>query len=564
MNPPLCRLGLSALFLALVIPAAFAFGDEPVKLAASARFDLTADDKAGAIDDGRVTHGDGWIDRPNWIFADRHSGSYTVNFPVNRIGWRGLSITFTPKGTGTVALTLMGPWEQAAPGVLYRQEVLWDDLTADGAKLADGGFEQGEGTKVPGWESRGGTVLVQSAEFSAASGDHYAKTWHNATLATKLNVTAGVPVTLHLKARAATPAGFREPKRLVGRDTPAHRAARRFRHGANFGNDLEVPPGQNWAVNYTEDDVRHVRAEGFDHIRLPVGWHHYTGPGPEYKLSPAIFKRVDRLIDAALAEKLGVVVNIHHFDDFTTDPAKNTPKFLAIWRQIAAHYADRPDSLAFELLNEPKDAATTEVVNPIFAEAIRAIRKTNPGRTIVVGPGRWNSISELAQLHVPDDDPNILVTVHCYDPFVFTHQGASWAGNGDDRKQTGFVFPGPPKSPLHPASGLALSPGFLDLIKSYNTRPTESNPISPRVMDQAVARIKEWSDYYGRPVYLGEFGAFTSADPISRANYYREFRRRLEAADVGWAIWDWRAGFNYWNPKTNAPEPGMHDALFGK
>ena len=222
-------------------------------------------------------------------------------------------------------------------------------------------------------------------------------------------------------------------------------------------------------------------------------------------------------MDAALAAKLGVMVNIHHFDDFTTDPAKFTPKFLSIWRQVAAHYADRPEGLVFELLNEPKDAATTEVVNPIFAQAVEVIRKTNPSRTLVIGPGKWNGISELPQLHVPDDDANILVTVHCYDPFLFTHQGASWAGDGDDRKQTGFVFPGPPKSPLKPAPGLSLSPGFLETIKAYNTLPTESNPISPRVMDQAVSRIKEWSDYYGRPVYLGEFGAYTAADPVSRA-----------------------------------------------
>ena len=561
MNPP--RRALAALAL-LLIPSAVAAADAPVKLAASARFDLTADDHVGAIEAGRIIVGAGAIDRPNWLPADRAPAVYTVNFPVDRIGWRELSIAFIPKGSGTVSLALMGPWEQASPGVLYKQEILWDDIKAEGADLADGGFEQGDGAKVPGWESRGGTVQVQTAEVSAASGDRYARAWHNATLATKLRVTAGTPVTLRLKARAALPKGFREPRRILGRDTPAHRAAKRFRHGANFGNDLEVPPGQNWAVNYTDVDVKNVKAEGFDHIRLPVGWHHYTGPGPDYAIAPAFFKRVDAKVDAALAAKLNIMVNIHHFDDFTTDPARYTDKFLSIWRQVAAHYADRPDGLSFELLNEPKDAATTEVVNPIFARAVEVIRKTNPSRTIVIGSGRWNGISELPQLRVPDDDANILVTVHCYDPFLFTHQGASWAGEGDDRKQTGFVFPGPPKSPLKPAPGLSLSPGFLDTIDKYNTLPTESNPSSPHVMDQAVSRIKEWSDYYGRPVYLGEFGAYTAADPASRANYYREFRKRLNAADIGWAIWDWRAGFNYWNPKTNSPEPGMREALFGK
>jgi endoglucanase len=46
-------------------------------------------------------------------------------------------------------------------------------------------------------------------------------------------------------------------------------------------------------------------------------------------------------------------------------------------------------------------------------------------------------------------------------------------------------------------------------------------------MEAAVAQVKEWSEYYGRPVYLGEFGAFTTADPGSRAHYYSSGKCRL-------------------------------------
>ena len=240
------------------------------------------------------------------------------------------------------------------------------------------------------------------------------------------------------------------------------------------------------------------------------------------------------------------------------------PKFYAIWRQIAEHYAKAPAGVAFELLNEPKDAATTETMNPIYAEAIRQIRKTNPSRTIVLGPGLWNGIGELSRFRLPDNDLNLIATVHCYDPFQFTHQGADWAGNSPDRRVLGIVFPGPPKAPLVPDPSLKLSPGFVDWIQAYNTQPPETNPCGPRAIRAAVDQIKEWSDYYGRPVYLGEFGAYTTADPASRAHYYRTFREALEAAGVGWAIWDWKAGFRYWNEKTNRPEPGMREALFAK
>jgi len=317
-------------------------------------------------------------------------------------------------------------------------------------------------------------------------------------------------------------------------------------------------------VKYTAEDIRQMKAEGFDHVRIPVGWHHYAGPAPDFSLSPEIFRRVEVFLDAAEREGLAAMINIHHFDDFTSDPEGRKATFLAIWRQIAERYAKRPANVAFELLNEPRDAATTEVMNPIYTEAVRTIRATNPDRLIVIGPGRWNSASELPALRLPDDDANILVTVHSYDPFFFTHQGASWTNRGDDGKQAGIRFPGPPEPPLAPDPSLHLTPGFLDWIHDYNTAPAGSNPSSTAAMDRVVEQVREWSEFYGRPVHLGEFGAIRAADPRSRANYYGAFRERLEAAGVGWAIWDWRAGFDYWDAEKGRPFPGLHEALFGK
>jgi len=259
---------------------------------------------------------------------------------------------------------------------------------------------------------------------------------------------------------------------------------------------------------------------------------------------------------------LGVIINIHHFDDFTSHPKEQTARFEAIWSQIAAHYERAPDGLAFELLNEPKDAATTDVINPIFAVTIGQIRRLDPNRTIFLGPGKWNSAGELPMLRLRDDDQNLIVTVHNYDPFYFTHQGADWAG--PDTKLTGIVFPGPPATALVPDPNRKLNPWVLTWLKAYNTEPTASNPSSPRAFQAAIDQAKEWSDYYGRPVHFGEFGCLTTADPASRAHYYRAFRESAEKAKLGWAIWDWKAGFRYWNEKTGRPEPGMHEALSGK
>jgi endoglucanase len=279
-------------------------------------------------------------------------------------------------------------------------------------------------------------------------------------------------------------------------------------------------------------------------------------------LKNEIFATVDKLVARAQKHKLAMIINIHHFDDFTTDPAKYRDKFAALWNQIAAHYAKSPETVFFELLNEPKDAMTTTVLNPIYADVLRQIRRTNPKRTILVGPGLWNSVAELVNLKLPDDDQNLIVTVHNYDPFQFTHQGASWGG--PDVKVKGIRFPGPPAKPLILDSALALSPHVHDWIARYNSNQGDSNPCSEATLREIVIHAKDWSDYYGRPIHFGEFGVYIEADPESRANYVRTFRQAFDEADLGWALWDWKAAFRYWDTDHNRPSAGFREALLPK
>ena len=358
------------------------------------------------------------------------------------------------------------------------------------------------------------------------------------------------------------PANPPEMKPIASRDTPAYQAAKLFRHGVNLGNYLEVPPGQRWNVTVTADEFVAMRAEGFDHVRVPVGWQHYTGPAPDFTLSPEIFARVDFVVTNALHNHLAVMINIHHFDELDTNPAVATDEFLKIWSQIAAHYRDFPVPLAFELDNEPHAKATTAVMNPIYAQAIAEIRETNPHRTIFVEPGNWGGIDELKNLVLPPDN-NIIVSVHCYDPFYFTHQGATWAGD-DVKPLKDIRFPGPPPKPLVLDPTLHLNRWVTNWLARYNTLPADKNPSGPVAFEDKLKYCRAWSDYYGRPVHLGEFGAYTKADAQSRANFYAAFSRACKTNHLGWAIWDWSAGFRYWDRQNRRPMPGMREALFGE
>lgn len=506
-------------------------GATPEKLAGSARFDLTAAENISALNDGSIVSGSGSVGRKTW--DPNPARGFTVNFSITHFAPKSIEMRFVPATDGTVTLSLMGPFEEVAKGELFREEVLWKEVTVRGAEAGP------ELSTVPG-----------------------AKSWHNQPLFIPLRVTAGKPVTILARAQAELPPGFKDMRRIAGTSSPAHRAIQRFRHGANLGNYLEAPPNQNWGARYSEEDFRAMAREGFDHARIPVAWSHYTGPGPDFPLAPDVFAKTDFLVTNALANHLAVIVNIHHFDDFTSNPSAQTERFYAIWRQLGEHYAHFPETVAFELINEPKDAATTTMLGPIYAQVIREIRKTNPRRTIFLGPGRWNSIDELGALRLPDDDDNLIVTVHCYEPFYFTHQGASWSG--PDTRVTGIKFPGPPATPLRPDPSVSLRPGVSNWIYRYNTEPPDRNPSSPRAFRDKLDFAREWSVYYGRPIHVGEFGCYVRADAASRANFYREFRAACDELGIGWAVWDWKAGFKYWDDQSQKPAPGMRQALFGK
>jgi endoglucanase len=546
----------AALFVAAV-PAVFGQAN-PVKLAGFARFDLNASASVGALNGGQFTAGSGSFSRQTWLPAAVQPRTYSAQFNIVRFAWLEAAFQFTPQSNGTVTVQLMGQWEQPpGGGAIYRQEVLWDNLRATGSTLNNGSFEQLSGTVPTGWTRPYGDAGVTN--FAPVHGTNVVRVWHDGPLQTTLTVTGGVPVTLRFWARALVPAGFPEMARL-GSNTPAHTALLKFRRGANLGNYLEAPPNSWGTIVYTTNDFARMKAEGFDHVRLPIGWQYYTGPGPSFTLSKTIFAKADALVTNALNAGLAVLVNMHHFDDFTTDPAGQSNRFYAIWEQVAAHYSNSPPAVAFELLNEPKDAATTAIMSPIYAEAIRRIRLTNPERTIFVGPGRWNSLDEVPSLTLPDHDANLVVTVHCYDPFLFTHQGASWTL--PDTATTGIVYPGPPATPLTPHPSVTNNAWIMDWFNRYNTLPAEQNPCSTNAYVARLEIVRLWSEYYGRPIHLGEFGAYSTADAASRARYYRDLRAAAEACNFGWAIWDWKAGFYYWNNSSNAPAPGLRDALF--
>ena len=196
-----------------------------------------------------------------------------------------------------------------------------------------------------------------------------------------------------------------------------------------------------------------------------------------------------------------VILDFHEFQAMGDDPAGNKERFLAVWRQIAEHCKDAPDDVLFEILNEPNKKLTPELWNPMLREALAIIRQSNPHRTVIVGPTSWNSIEDLDKLDLPEDDRNLIVTVHYYSPFPFTHQGAPWAGLKD---KVGVPWNGTEKE--------------QQADRARTSRRPRPGPRST-----------------SRPIYLGEFGAYDKADMASRVRWTSFVARQAEKLGWSWA-----------------------------
>ncbi len=181
----------------------------------------------------------------------------------------------------------------------------------------------------------------------------------------------------------------------------------------NIGAVYEVAKDETWANDFAPEDLDDIATQGFTAVRIPIRWSDWTGPEPTFSIDLTIFQEIDAVVERALENDLSVIIDVHHFEELDANPDTEAERFLAMWFQIAEHYQDMPPSVVFEVSNEPHDRFSGQVLNDLLAQAVEVIRRSNPDRTIMVGPDQWYSPLRLDTLDLPDDD-NLIVTVHYY------------------------------------------------------------------------------------------------------------------------------------------------------
>lgn len=283
-------------------------------------------------------------------------------------------------------------------------------------------------------------------------------------------------------------------------------------------------------ARFKEKHFNLIREAGFQSVRINLHALQRMGPAPAYKLDEKWLATLDWAVRSALANGLMVILDLHNYEDVAENPAAFKPRLLAFWRQVGERFKDAPDSLLFEVLNEPNGKLTPALWKKWLPEALAGIRRTNPGRTVVVGPPEWNGIDFLDALALPESDRTIIVTVHYYEPMRFTHQGADWAPE------------------FARFSGIAWG----------------SEADRKKVADD-FARVRKWSEAHRRPILLGEFGAYDKAPMDSRARYTACVARAAESLGWAWVYWQFDSDFIVYDiDKDRWVEPILKALVPGK
>ena len=323
-----------------------------------------------------------------------------------------------------------------------------------------------------------------------------------------------------------SPSGAFEMQRSLGR-------------GINLGNVLEASPTEgSWGLRLSDGLFDRAKEAGFATIRLPVRWSNHAGATAPFTIDPAWFRRVDVAVRAASARDMNVVIDMHHYRQLGGEPLDYgeravspdvvDDRFVAMWAQIAERYrAESNDRVLFELYNEPNTTLTPERWNRLFPRALAAVRTTNVDRYVVIGPTSWNSADALKDLVLPDD-PRIIVTVHNYAPFSFTHQGTGPPG-GEPRSWLGTTC-------------------CTDAQLREITTPLDT--------------AKAWAGSRW-PIWLGEFGSYEQAPFDSRVRFTRIAREEAEKRGFTWAYWELASSFGIWDPKAHHWRTELRDALIG-
>jgi endoglucanase len=338
----------------------------------------------------------------------------------------------------------------------------------------------------------------------------------------------------------------------TGRDRPADGVAPErlalLAHGINLNNWFT--PWANPAASATAflpQEAAFLRRAGFTVCRLPLAPDLLFDPSNPSTPKPAI-QAVDRGVRLLLDAGLAVILDPIHGSSSDIQweiGLDHDPSFLKkveiYWESLARHYAElSQDRIFFEVMNEPHLSARENVDprwwQPVQESLVSAIRRGAPLNTIIVTGERWGGIDGLLTLK-PLAEGNLVYSFHWYEPFTFTHQGATWT-DPIQAELSDIPYPSDPAAVERPAAALADPEARARVIR-YGKEEWDAARVRA-----GLTRAAQWGEANHVPVFCGEFGVYRkAAPPADRLRWIRDVRSALESLHIGWCMWDYETDF---------------------
>lgn len=371
----------------------------------------------------------------------------------------------------------------------------------------------------------------------------------------QINLVKSIPYTKQFNMQIL-PASIPAPEVIKGHvNNPLNYLSKKYlTKGMNLtswgeANKITSANPKDW--KYNEALIKLQADQGILGIRFPIDFDLYlkdknnvlNGSSKKIEFEPILFTLLDSFNIWTKRYNLSYTIDYHAYDGTYNRANSKNPAFIAasssIWRVIAQHFIkEKRKDLFFELTNEPClslpegefiDQADWTLLAQTMIDSIRTVDKTRP---VIFGDTKWYSLDELIK-NKPLNDKFVIYCFHMYDPFVFSHQGATWANMGSMKN---VPFPYSPERWSTEYRDFGIVSGTPQWVKDQMNRYyVEGNK---QFIKNRLVKVKNWAFEHNVPLICNEWGALPNTAKIEDLNaYFKTMGEIFKEMDISWQVW---------------------------
>lgn len=317
-----------------------------------------------------------------------------------------------------------------------------------------------------------------------------------------------------------------------------------FQKGVNLGgwiSQFAEYDERHFQTFITENDIQYIASLGFDHVRVPVDYNVLEDEEGQIKESGFGYLESCR----AWCEKYGLnmLIDLHECYGYSFDPLKKDmdrkkffydpdlqSRFFTLWTEIINRFKAYPKQVAFEPLNEVVLPEVADAWNAVATRFVNLVRSLAPTSYVVIGGVNYNAVLSVPLLKVPTDAYTVY-NFHCYEPMVFSHQGAYWVHYMKSDFRIGY----PKTLEEYRSVSRSLTDDYSSAIFSEN-----AGEIGADFFDRIFAPAIEAAKKANVPLYCGEYGVIDLADNSDKIRWLEDIHSAFRRYNIGHALWNYK------------------------